>query len=372
MKAKKQTAKTKEPIKLRVKELANGNQSYYLDIYVNGVRRYEFLKLYKVRETTEFDKIQNKETERKAVAIKAARISELYAGTYNLTNRNISKKLLFVDWVAKCMSGKRATKTQKNYQVLINHLKAFDGKATILQVDEAYIEDFIEYLDGKDLSNNYKLLLLAYLRNCLNQAVAKELINKNPFAKVARSVMPKHTDVEKSYLTETELKELAAAYCGNDTVKKAFLFCCFTGLRFSDVKRLTAANIVTVDGVKSVKITMQKTGKVVTVPLSNQAANFLPQSVGGVDAVLFPLPSLVTVEKTLKNWAKAANIGKAVTFHTSRHTFGTLFLTLGADLYTVSEMLGHTNIKTTTIYAKIVDDAKVKAVNLANKISLEA
>ncbi len=78
------------------------------------------------------------------------------------------------------------------------------------------------------------------------------------------------------------------------------------------------------------------------------------------------LPSTVTVNILLKPWAKSAGIDKHVTFHTARHTFATMMLTLGADLYTTSKLLGHTDVRMTQIYAKIINRKKDEAVNLVN------
>ena len=80
------------------------------------------------------------------------------------------------------------------------------------------------------------------------------------------------------------------------------------------------------------------------------------------------LPSAPTVAEILNDWAKAAKIDKHVTYHTSRHTFGTMMLTAGADLYTTSKLMGHADVRTTQIYAKIIDSKKIEAVNLVDKM----
>ena len=114
---------------------------------------------------------------------------------------------------------------------------------------------------------------------------------------------------------------------------------------------------------------MQKTGKPIYQPLSESAMQWLPErgNASPNDAVFGTLPALASINRMLKIWAEAAGVTKRVSFHTSRHTFATMLLPLGADLYTVCKLLGHSNVKTTQIYAKIVDSKKVEAVNLFDK-----
>lgn len=106
---------------------------------------------------------------------------------------------------------------------------------------------------------------------------------------------------------------------------------------------------------------MEKTREWVVIPLNKEAASFLPPKKG---TFVFDLPSSTAANADLKRWARAAGIRKIVTFHTARHTFATLLLTLGADLYTTSKLLGHTNITTTQIYAEVVNEKKSRAVRL--------
>lgn len=117
-------------------------------------------------------------------------------------------------------------------------------------------------------------------------------------------------------------------------------------------------------------VVMTKTTNPVYIPLSSQAVKWLPERNGCTpDGLVFGgLPNTSNLCVSLKNWADKAGVKKNVTFHTSRHTFATMMLTLGADLYTTSKLLGHANVKTTQIYAKIVDSKKVEAVNLVDNV----
>lgn len=148
------------------------------------------------------------------------------------------------------------------------------------------------------------------------------------------------------------------------------MFACFCGLRISDVEGLTWGSIVEVDGMKQIEMKMHKTRCQLYLPLSAQAEQWMPErgDAKPTDSIFPGMPSRYCTYRNLQRWAKDAGITKRVSFHTSRHTFATMMLTLGADLYTTSHLLGHTKITTTQIYAKIVDAKKVEAVNLVNNI----
>ncbi len=112
---------------------------------------------------------------------------------------------------------------------------------------------------------------------------------------------------------------------------------------------------------------MQKTGRKVTVPLSNEALQWLPKDTGPCEP-LFRLPTPPAVGSSIRKWCWNAGIDKSITFHCSRHTFGTTMLAVGADLYTTSKLMGHANVATTTIYAKIIDKKKVDSIHLLDHL----
>ena len=153
-------------------------------------------------------------------------------------------------------------------------------------------------------------------------------------------------------------------------LKQAFLFSCFTGLRKSDILSLTWKEIIH-DGPRTlIYKRIQKTQRWLSLPLSGRAMQWLPQRETWMDAdrKIFETMSNASLSTHLKLWAERAGIcAKSISFHTARHTFATLELSLGADLYTVSKLLGHTNISTTQIYAKVVDKQKERAVSLLDE-----
>ena len=183
-----------------------------------------------------------------------------------------------------------------------------------------------------------------------------------------RADKPKTIMTERSFLTLEELRLLQGHPYGPEKVRQAFFFSCFTGLRWSDIKSLTWENIKKDGDSWAIAKRTIKTGEWVFNPLNDEAKSFLPSEADSVNGLVFDLPTASAANADLKRWAKVAGIEKKVSFHTARHTFATLMLTLGADLYTTSKLLGHTNIATTQIYAKIVDEKKAKAVSLMNGI----
>ena len=144
----KKEIKIKEPIRLRTKELLNGCYSLYLDIYINGKRKYEFLKLYIIPERSKVDKERNAETLRLANAIKAEKIVALQNGKYgfNLNKKRLNISLTdYIQYLAHRDSVKKSKKTLMN--TLIYHLQRYDKKGILLKnIDKEYILKFIKYL----------------------------------------------------------------------------------------------------------------------------------------------------------------------------------------------------------------------------------
>ena len=207
----------------------------------------------------------------------------------------------------------------------------------------------------------------------MNKAVKEEILPSNPAHKIDYKNRPQQGEATKQYLTFDEVKALIATPCKYDVLKRAFLFACFCGLRYSDIKGLVWGKVQSIkSGEKQVEIKQQKTGEPLYLPLSPNALQWLPERGQAKDTdKVFQLPHVSTVEKYLPIWAKEAGVNKHITFHVSRHTNATLMLYFGADIYTVSKLLGHTNVKTTQIYAKIVDESKRKAVNLIPEITID-
>lgn len=366
-------------VTLRTKEVAKGRKSYYLDIYRDGKRSYEFLKLYTVPETSRAAKIQNENTEKAAIAIRNQRELEIIQGKGGIAPESTGGKMLLVDWLEAYQKQKSDTGQSDGRALsvgkLIGHIESYKGRNTKLaDVNEEWCKGFISYLakaksakhtqNEKTLAKSTATLYFSILIAALNEAVRKNLIPANPTKNLSREER-KPIKADKSnrpYLTIDEVKALMATDCKNPEIKRAFLFACFTGLRISDIRNLQWANITKTRDGYHLSITMQKTREPLAMKLNKQAVALLSKEGKGL---IFDLPVWdAALNESLKVWAKKAGIDKDICFHVSRHTFATMELTLGADLYVVSKLLGHTNVGTTQIYADIINKRRDEAVEL--------
>ena len=366
--AKKKQAKAKEPITIRFKKLANGNQSIYLDCYVDGKRTYEFLKLYLVPETDAQAKAKNKNALQAATALKSQRIMDIANGKAGLQKANRSK-VLFSDYMKAYRGIKqakgRSEEHAKQIDNLCNHLHAYGiDKVELSDVDKKICLGFIQYLNNTDLSQGTRYKYFSMLISALNYAVKEGYIPFNPTNQIKNEDRIKRAESHREFLTVDELKSMMATPCKNEAVKNAYLFSCFCGLRISDVRALKWGNIYMDAGQLRIRIIVKKTNRELVLPISDEAKAFMPEREEKQDdEQVFNLPTLPHANIVLKKWAADAGVNKHLSFHTSRHTFATMGLTAGADLYTVSKLLGHTDVSTTQIYDKIIDKKKDEAVN---------
>lgn len=245
------------------------------------------------------------------------------------------------------------------------------------EIDKEWCLGFIDWLQhtyktrwGNPLSPKSAANYVGYFSTALNAAVRAEVIPENPIMTLAPTERIKVPESKREYLTIDEIKALIDTECPREDVKRAYLFSCYCGLRLSDIYALRWKDIF-LDGEQyRVSTVMQKTTTPIYLPLSRHAVRWLPERDGEGDElkIFAGLPAEPNINKVLAKWAVAAGITQKITYHTSRHSFATMMLTLGADLYTTSKLLGHSNVKTTQIYAKIVDSKKVEAVNLVDSV----
>ena len=377
--ARKTSAKnTKEPVRLREKELANGVRSLYLDIYVNGKRSYEFLKLYLIPETNPQAKVQNENTMRAANTIKLNRILEITNNKAGLKNTSIRAKMLLKDWMETFRQAQeqKGVKDQKLIHNTIHALTAYNINVAMRDVNRDYIIGLTNFLRndyrsprGKKLKDYSVINYLGCLRNALNMAVREDVIADNPIMKLSAQDKVKAPESQREYLTVEEVQQLEATDSPYPHIKQAFLFACYTGLRCSDVRTITWGKIVK-DGEKyRLHTVMFKTKRPFYIPLSKKAMQWMPERGDKTDDDLIfeNIPVQVNTKLYLQPWLDRAGITKPITFHCSRHTFGTMMLTLGADIYTTSKLMGHTKVEVTQIYAKIINKKKDDAVSLIDQ-----
>ncbi len=424
---------SKEPVRLREKELKNGVKSLYLDIIQDGHRWYEFLKLYILPGNDPVTKMKNQSALDSAQLIKAKRLIDLQNGQTGMmtakqrnvlfidyyhdyyTNRpNISAgykqaaEFALVRWIS--YAGENVRLSQITPEMLIGFGKylgevhnVYNKRKVKIYAGEGREEKYITTKEAEDLvrelsfrqrksfaeisrltgisESTVRFLRLKLLRGgkeqklssgtikryfkcvttVLNRASGKGLIVANPVAALDARERPQERTPERTHLSLDEVAKLIDTPCSYHVVKRMFLFSCFTGLRLSDVLNLKWSNI----DHDMMCTTMQKTKTAVYVPLSQNAKRWmfdLDELPG--EYIFDGCPDKNTIGRCIDKWVKTAGITKHVTFHIARHTFATLALEYGADLYTVSKLLGHQKITTTQIYAKVVDKKKVEAVNL--------
>ena len=257
--------------------------------------------------------------------------------------------------------------TVRLYMNCLDKLDRFTKGKTInlYDIDYHFISEFDSYLSDLGLVKNTRASQLKKLNKVLNDARKRGLIQLNPFV----NFQIKQEKTHRVFLVKDELKKLNKVYDSDSLSENlqntlhAFLFSCYTGLRHSDVVRIKYGDIKdnTVDLLLKKKTSHGH--KRLIVPLSKKAQSFLDSSLGD-EHLLFP--NLITSTKCahhLKAIAGACGIKKSVTFHAARHTFATISLGLGIDLKKVSELLGHDSIKTTEVYAHLVEEHLKKAVN---------
>jgi integrase len=356
-------------ISLRERKTSAGTRTLYLDFYEHGRRRLEYLKLYITG-----NQKQDKRTRELAGDILAKRRLEYVQGEHGFPSPTRQQDD-FLAYCRKIAQSKRAPNTQLVWHNAISHLETFAGGPVAFdRLSEEYVRSFRDYLLSK-LKQNSAGVYLARIQTALHQAVRDKILTRNP----GDGIGIKKQETKREFLTLKELQRLERTECGNQAVKDAFLFSAFCGLRYSDVKALTWEKVHKAGPHYSIDFITVKTGSPELMPLSRQAgkiigtqkgAEYSPNVTANInpDAV-FKLPAQQSIDKAIKRWAKRAGIVKRVSFHTARHSFATMGLTYGMDIYTMSKLLGHRDLSTTQIYAKIVDEKKRKAVDLMPSLS---
>lgn len=281
--------------------------------------------------------------------------------------------LKMIDYHKQVAIGKLAPGTMKNYYTTENYLKKFvkhqynKSDISLDELNYRFILDFENFLINyesvdhhKSLNNNGVMKHMERLRKIVNMAVMMDLLEKDPFSKYKL-----HFDkVERGHLTKEELKVLSKKSFKIERLQAVldmFLFSCYTGLAYIDIFNLTQENIAKgIDGRDWLMTNRQKTNTSVKVPLLPEAVQLIKKykdhPVAVAKGTLFPVVSNQRMNGYLKEIAEICGIDKNFTFHLARHTFATtVTLSNGVPIESVSKMLGHTSIRTTQIYAKVVE-----------------
>jgi site-specific recombinase XerD len=337
----------------------------YLDIYHGGKRKWESLHL-----TLTNDKTQNKEIKRMAEICRSQREMQLLAGDWNIKDPVLSKKR-FIEYLQQHSKDYSSPKTMKT---VINHVRKYSGGEALLisQITPQWVNDFQDYLLGgqSGLSQMTAAHHSKMLRANLKKAVKENIIARDPCETIKRIKTP---ETDLIYLNMDEMRELARAKLedGGEEIRKAFLFACHTGLRVCDIETIAWSDI---EKYPAQIIKRQiKTKTVVIIPLSESAKKIIDcDAPHNAADKLFNLPNEYRHRTygVLKRWAKAAGITKNIGWHTARRTFATHALENGADIYTVSKLLGHTSINQVVKYAKVTDKLRREAVAALPEIEM--
>lgn len=256
--------------------------------------------------------------------------------------------------------------TLTKFKTTLKHVKSFierkfnKGDVALSEIDHGFIVDFEHYLKVEtNLQHNTAMKYITMLGKIVNIAIAHKWLTHNPYASYAVRLQK----VDRDFLTEEEIELLAKkqiAIQRLSQIRDIFLFACFTGLAFADLQKLSSEHIVESNGKRMVKISRTKTDSRSTVTLLPLAEEILQKykddPICSTRNRLLPVPSNQKMNAYLKEIATICGIEKNLTSHMARHTFATtVTLSNNIPIETVSKMLGHRSIKTTQIYAKIID-----------------
>ena len=404
-------------VTLRKKAITKGRATLYLDFYppiqnhkTGKTTRREFLKMYVFIDKDELKKeIKDKNKNNKDVSKLKELVKELKPLTanekkHNTETLNIAKEIkrkrhnflnkpeiyneyekeqlrkkeqgekCFIEYFKK-LAEKRNGNNYNSWISALNYIVSFThGKLKFSDINEPFLNDFKDYLlktkskrsNKSKLSQNTAVSYFNKVKASLKQAFKDGILQTDINSKIS----PIETvDTKKEYLTIDELNQLVKTPCNSDLLKRASLFSALTGLRFSDIKKLIWKEII-YDAKQgySIDYRQKKTKSIELLPISEQAVSLLGTKGDPEQQVFEGLTYSAYQNKHLFQWLGNAGITKNITFHSFRHTYATLQLFNGTDITTVSKMLGHKDLKTTMVYAKIVDEAKREA---SNKIKLD-
>lgn len=375
-------------VKLRHKQISGKRQSLYLDFYppiphpqTGEPTRREFLGLYLFDNAKNpVDKQHNKETLQLAEQIRQKRENhlnkpEIYTG-YEKEQLKIKEQgeQNFIAYF-KQLADKRKASNHDNWISAYNYIEKFtNGKLKFADLNEKFCNDFKEYLlttksnksSKVKLSQNSAVSYFNKLKATLKQAYKDGYLRRDLNARIEPI---KEAETKRNFLTLEELNCLVKTDCNNPLLKRAALFSALTGLRFSDIQKLVWSEVEYIEKQGYfIHYKQKKTKGIEVLPISEQAYSLMGERKESNSKVFEGLTYSAYSNKHLYQWIGAAGISKDITFHCFRHTFATLQLSKGTDIYTVSKMLGHRELKTTQIYAKIIDQTKREA---ANKIKLD-
>ena len=376
-------------ISLSQRKLKDGRISLSIEFYRGSeitadgkrkhLRSFENLDTYLIIDPkTAKEKKENKEALEFAENVVAIRKAEYAQGRFELKNTAKAKRI-FLNFFADLAEEKRTLDSSNNYgnwYSTYQHLKKVVPKnLTFEEIDENFIKKVRKYFE-KDaiskseipLSQNSKYSYFNKFKAALRNAFDNGYLTVNYASKVKSF---EQAESQREYLIFDELQRLAKAECKYPVLKKAFLFSCLSGLRWSDINTLIWKEVRDEGDVSKVNFRQEKTDGVEYLYISKQARELLGERQDPQERVFKGLKYGMTYNTEIVRWCNRAAVPKHITFHSARHTNAVLLLENGADIYTVSKRLGHRELRTTQIYAKIVDSKMKEAAEIIPELTLE-
>ncbi|WP_028123416.1 site-specific integrase [Epilithonimonas tenax] len=327
---------------------------------------------------TPTEKKHNKQSLEFAENVLSIRKAEFVQGKFDLKNTNKSKRT-FLNYFAEKTEEKQQQDSSNNYGNWFSthqHLKKVISKnLTFDEIDENLVKKVRNYFDNVartksdlPLSQNSKYSYFNKFKAALRNAFDDGYLTINYASKIKSF---EQAESQREYLTFDEVQSLAKSECKYPVLKRAFLFSCLSGLRWSDINTLIWSEVRDEGDVTKVNFRQEKTDGVEYLYISKQARELLGERQGQQDRVFKGLKYGMTYNTEIIRWCNRAGVPKHITFHSARHTNAVLLLENGADIYTVSKRLGHREIRTTAIYAKIVDKKMKEAAEMIPELNIE-
>ncbi len=371
-------------ITLKERKLSSGKTSLSIEYYKGsettpeGKRRHirdnENLKMFLHTDPKNAgEKKKNKETLALAEKILAIKQAEYYQGRFDIKNTAKSKRRFLDFFIEKVEEKSDSPKNYGNWTATLVHLKRhISANTTFDEVDDKFVKRVRRYFDKEahtksdlPLSLNSKYSYFNKFKAALRAAFNEGYLSINLASKVKSF---EQAESQREYLTFQEVQKLAKTPCKYEILKSAFLFSCLTGLRWSDINKMQWSEVRDEGDTSRINFRQEKTDGVEYLYISKQARDFLGDRKESTDRVFVGLKYSAVYNNEIVRWCNRAGISKHITFHSARHTNAVLLLENGADIYTVSKRLGHREIRTTAIYAKIVDQKMKEASNLIPEI----
>ncbi|TAF72112.1 MAG: site-specific integrase [Bacteroidetes bacterium] len=360
-------------IQIRYRKLSSGMYSAFLDVYHEGQRKYDFLKIQVTKDYQKEKRIAKEDAEKMKLisSIKAKREIEIIQspiGILPTRKLNTDNFLTYYRHIIKTQKG-----NHDSYVRAGNHFRDFVNTEyfPFKSLNEHLIIEFQHYLKAKStLGHTSIYMYLQRIQIVIRHAIRDKIIHINPFDYINKKDRIARTVPDISHL---DIEDITALWDSFDSInchkhiQYGFLFSCFTGLRVSDIRLIKWSNI-TAERIEYIPYKTRKIKGLHYVPLSKEAKNIIEimkEDQSEVNDYVFhgiTNRGHSSINSSIRLWAAKAGIKKRVHFHVARHTFATMLLTYGTDLYTVSKLLGHSDIKMTERYGKVIDRRRDEAV----------